>query len=136
MTQVLIDGPMCDKIRKELNAAAASIKEKLGVEIKIGSMTYEHDGSGASAKIQMLGTDSSGAVITPEYRDLQQIESSIPWLRGNLDKEFKDGPNTYKLTGYKHRSRKYPFIAECIAGPNKGNNIKITCTHLEQLFSK
>ncbi|EPR7483932.1 hypothetical protein ACU8KO_002557 [Vibrio alginolyticus] len=135
MAEVKIDGPMCDKIREELNAAAASIKEKLGVEIKIGSMTYDRDGSGATAKIQMLGTDSNGVVITPEYRDLLQIENSLPWLRGKLDKEFRDGSNTYKLTGYKHRSRKYPFIAVCVAGPNKGNAIKVAGSHLENLFS-
>lgn len=123
MTQVKINPDMCDKLRAELNAAFDDIKTRLGVEIKVGNMTYEADGSQATAKITMLGTDDSGKTISPEYKALLGAVGFFPWLEGKIDEPFTDGKEKLQLTGFNHRARKFPFMATYLTGGMKGRGV-------------
>lgn len=136
MTQVKINPKMCDKLRAELETAFADIKSRLGVEIKVGKMTYEADGSQATAKITMLGTDDSGKTISPEYKALLGAVGSFPWLAGKIEQPFSDGKEKLQLTGFNHRARKFPFMATYLTGGMKGRGVGFTIAHLQNLLTK
>lgn len=136
MTQVKINPDMCDKLRAELKAAFADIKTRLGVEINVGKMTYDADGSQATAKITMLGTDDSGKTISPEYKALLGAVGSFPWLEGKIDESFNDGKEKLQLTGFNHRARKFPFMATYLTGGMKGRGVGLTVAHLQNILTK
>lgn len=136
MTAIKIDKKMCQTLRSELNLAFEEIKRKTGVTIEVGNMSYDPDGSKATAKLTMLGTSEDGTVVSPEYKSLVSYLYAFPYLNEEkIKRQFKCNGEWFVLTGFNSRARKNPFMGSCVEGANKGKNYVFPADTIEAMFT-
>jgi len=92
-------------VRAKMNQALALLEE-VGVHAEVGSMSFESDRATVKVQISVIG--EGGEVVTQEAADYDRYREmyDLPML----GTEFIDGGHTYKVTGFKPRSRKYPVL--------------------------
>lgn len=93
------------ELRGVLQGYFREIKENYGVDIRIGSMTY--DANKFTARIE--------ANILPEGKTLAEAdfeEHARVWglMEADLGREFRFKGDTYRIIGARPRARKYPII--------------------------
>ncbi len=108
-TLTTLNGPACDVVRKALKKALADLD--LGIQIDIGKMTYQHDGSLITCKLSMSLINSDGVAQTAERTDFTQQATLYGLKPSDLDRAFDDYDGTKcVIVGLKPRSRKYPIL--------------------------
>jgi hypothetical protein len=113
MKMKLNDRQDLNSLRREMENALEGITEKFGIAFSIGGISYQADGSEAHTKLTMLAVSEKGEVVTPEMKELAMMARILPWLDEEAIKEpFNHAGEFFVLTGYKSRSRKYPFLAK------------------------
>lgn len=100
-----------DTLRRELDAALAPIAERYGVQLVLGRMTCERDGSGLSVKLT-ASRIVDGVTMTPEANAFKQLADAYGMDPDWLGAEFDWRGERYRVTGLNTRARKMPIVAE------------------------
>ena len=116
-------------MKLELEAAIATIEKKHGYKITIGSMGYSD--TGFTAKIVGEST-ANGRNPGKEDFEANCFRFGIPhtWF----GKTIKIKNTTYKITGIKPRSRKYPIVLTNVSTDIE--DTKVTIDYVESLLEK
>lgn len=104
-------------LRADLDAALAEVAKKHGIEMEAGSCRFNPMDRTATFKLDCVFPDpKTGEIVDPETQDLRShpMHSKYEGLI-ITDHELTQ----YKVTGYKKRSRKRPFVAELVSDPSK-----------------
>ncbi|PSU31698.1 hypothetical protein [Photobacterium lutimaris] len=90
----------CDTIREKVNAALIDVANELGIEIKLGKMTYGDEHIKAPMTITIAGGDSKEMIDLKERLDILDLQES------DLEIIFKLNREDFKLTGFNTRASK------------------------------
>lgn len=96
-------------IRPEIEKALKGLSDALGIEIALGSGRFSP--TNATFKLELSVKDASGTVINKERSAFIEVADLIGMKAEWIDKTFSFGGVTYKIEGYKSKSRKAPIIA-------------------------
>lgn len=81
----------------------------LGLDVKRTNCRYT--ATNFKVPFEVCVVDSGGAVVTPELTALRAFAQTVDWLPEDFeDRIIHVNRRPIKLSGYKARSRKYPFI--------------------------
>jgi hypothetical protein len=131
-----IDKSAAKKIREILNNELPDLLAPYGLKFELGNGRYDDE----SVKFTGFRLSIEGA-LSPAAKALQEEMEDRVNLNSNgviaveldADKIVDYRGKKYTLTGYKPRSRKYPFILKNLSN---GNDYKFPVDLVEQLFAK
>ena len=96
-------------LREEINAALEDVAKKHNISIEAGSASFSPNNGSFKLEIATLG--KGGVAVTPEVEALKHYKG-ILGLKFGFGDTFTSRGDSYKVTGLKPRSSKYPVIAE------------------------
>ena len=105
------DKPTVRATRERLQSALDAVASELGCQIKVGSATFERDGSRCTFKIDCAAVGEDGAVETREASDFTRCATQYGLRPDDLGAEFTKGGETFTVIGCKPKSYKYPILA-------------------------
>jgi hypothetical protein len=94
--------------------ALKTIEDELGVTFTRGNGRFDSDS--ISFKITAMDRGENGEVQTPEAKDFVYYAVSFGLKADDLGRTFRQGGETFTITGMKPRSRKYPVLATSASG--------------------
>lgn len=95
-------------VRAKMDEVLSVLEEEIGVHAEVGHISYQAQNATVKVEISVLG--DGGEIVTKEataYDDRREMHG-LP-ERGAT---FSYMGETYKITGLKPRSRKYPVMVE------------------------
>lgn len=100
-------------IRKDMNAALEKVTEKHGVAFEIGTIRFDRFGFSVSVKaVKLDGDESTDQESIDRAKFERDVARSFDVSPDLFHQTFEYGGDSYKIVGYKPRSRKYPIVAE------------------------
>jgi len=106
-----------NQLRADLDTAFASIREKYGITISLGNISYAPDK--ATSKLTMIATgdstnvnDPNAARLAASQADFKRYAKSFGLKPEQFGTIFKFGRDSYKLVGLKPRAGKRPILAQ------------------------
>ena len=93
----------------ETNISFTELEEKFGVKVTLKSGNYTN--SNLAMKIEFADIGENGEVNTREAEDFKARAELYGLKPEDLGREFSNGNDTFKITGLKPRSRKFPILA-------------------------
>lgn len=94
---------MIEPMRQEINAALKAIADKYDVTILAGNASYNDQM--VQFKLTCTTKGENGEVETKEAKDFKAYALMYGFQKDDLGKVFSNGPDQYKITGLKPRSR-------------------------------
>lgn len=104
-----LDRPGVQKLRGDLTNGLAVYATEQGIEIKVGSIRYEMDGSAARVTLECSVINSDGTVQTRDRTDFANYASMFQLKPSDIDREFTIAGERYKITGLSMKAKKYPI---------------------------
>ena len=108
-----IDRPFLDKARTHIDKALAAVGKELGVNIKTGNCRYSSSTFTFKLEGCLIGDD--GTAVTKEAESFKMLAASYGLKAEHLHKEFKQGGDTFQITGLNYKARKFPIQAKRIS---------------------
>lgn len=114
------DNQNLKQIRSDIDAAFAALRQKHGVTLSIGTISYDREGVKATARLTMIAVGDPG-VNTNDPRQVYLAKAQAEFKRSatlfGLKPEqygsiFKQGRESYKLVGLKPRAGVYPVLGQ------------------------
>ena len=106
------DKPTLRAILDDAKEALGPVAEKYGLKLERKSCTYSEDECPVAFKFLITETDSNGNLMSSDAKAFVR-EASLYGLKGtDLGKEFRFRGDTYRISGLKPKSRKYPILGE------------------------
>ena len=106
-------------VRADIDAALVAIKQKYGITIQLGNISYSPDK--ATSRLTMIAvgdaataTDPRAAALAKAQAEFKRAASSFGLKPEQFGAEFKFGRDTYKLAGLKPRSPKRPILGTSV----------------------
>lgn len=113
-----ITKPLLTTLRTEIDAALAELAAKHGVQIECGNASFTSTNATFKLAINTIG--DGGEVVTKEAKDFGRYAGLVNNLKAEwLGESFTVRGETFKIIGYKPRSKKYPVLAENAKGVYK-----------------
>ncbi len=114
MTNTTFDRATVKLVRAAIEAALKSVEDEFNISVELGSSSYARDGSNCTYKVQCAAKTADGKSLSPERKDFVVYAplSGIP--ADSLDKEFRTGGKTFRITGWRRRAPKRPVLAESL----------------------
>ena len=107
-------------VLQTINSALERAEEELGISLSIGNISYDSNGNGITTKLEGAVVNGDGQAMDKMARDFIQYARFQPDLEpDDLFKTFEQGGKTFKIVGWKPRSKKYPVICESEGGSYK-----------------
>lgn len=100
------------QILEECEEALRPIAEKYGLTLDRKGRTYRSDSLPVMYQFMVTEKDEDGNVLSAEAKDFVARAVLYGLEPEDLHREFKSRGNTYRITGLKPRSRKYPILGE------------------------
>ena len=97
-------------IADDIEIALAKVAKRYGVKIEVGNSSFSS--TNCTTKINISTVAKNGTVMTKEATDFNHYAHSFGIKGYMLGDTFEFRYETYKITGLKPRSRKYPLLAE------------------------
>lgn len=97
-------------LRADLEAGIKALGQELGVDIQIGRISY--NGNQVKTKMEVSIIGETGKVFDVTVQDFKTYSKFHPGLEGQLGKSFTFQGKTFKISGWKKASRKYPILAK------------------------
>jgi len=119
-----IDRSVCRLLRERLDISLKALAEELGVEIEAGNASF--NGSNATFKLKISTKNNDGTVNSKEAEDFKMYAFRWGLKPEDLNKEVIINGETYRISGAKPRSSKYPILAEQLTGSRAGTTFKFT----------
>ena len=110
-----IDAAACRKIRDLIDTHLAALNEDTNLLLKCGAMSYEQDGSFATAKIEITLCGEDGTIVSKEERDFVACADAGYWegiAAKDLDTRVFLNGNLVTIIGAKPRASKYPILCK------------------------
>ena len=89
--------------------------DKYGLTLEQKRITYYNDKMPVGYQLLVTETNGDGEVLDSAAKDLDKYAFRHGLGEGLYGREFTNGSDTFRICGYKPKSRKYPFIAENVA---------------------
>lgn len=99
-------------ILEECEEALRPIAEKHGLTLNRKGRTYYPDSLPVMYQFLVTEKDEDGNVLTAEAKEFQKRAVMYGLEPEDLHREFVNGGDTFRITGLKPRSRKYPILGE------------------------
>lgn len=106
------DGTSVRKIMDEVRDALEPIAEKYGLVLDRKGSTYRRDALPVMLQFLIKVTDTDGNVLTAEAKAFQRYAVMFGLKAEDLGREFKNRGETFRITGLKPKSPKFPVLAE------------------------
>lgn len=106
------DLPTIKATRIRLQTALDALGADLGCEFKVGSATYERDGSRCSFKLECAVPDEDGTVQSKEAADFVRYAERYGLFPDDLGRSFTANGKTFTIIGCMPRSHTYPILVE------------------------
>jgi len=126
------------QLRVDIDAAFSAIRQKHGVTLSIGNISYSPEK--ATSRITMIATGDPNVASDPRAAELAKVAaefklyaSSFGLKPEQLGATFQYGRDTYKLVGLKPRRPKMPILATRLAD---GRTYKLPEDAIASLQSK
>jgi hypothetical protein len=126
------------ELRRDIDAAFAAIRQKHGVTLSLGNISYAPDK--ATTRLTMIAvgdasvaTDPRAAALAKAQIEFNRYASSFGLKPEQFGATFKHGRDTYKLAGVKPRSSRYPILGTNVAN---GTTYKLPESAIASLQSK
>lgn len=102
----------CQTIRDALNTALEAVGKDLGLSLDVGRMSYTS--TSVSIKLTAAVIAADGVVMTEEARNVKEWAFHHGCGEDALGKTFMQRGRTFRITGYKPRSPKWPWLATAV----------------------
>jgi len=99
-------------VRSALNSALERVEEELGIELSIGNITYDRNGTGFRTKLEGAVISEDGLAMTQDARNFLTYAPLDGIPKEALNQSFVHDGKPYRLVGYRPRSKKYPYLCE------------------------
>lgn len=99
-------------ILEECREALEPVAEKHGLVLDNKGRTYQRDALPVMFQLLVRQEDEDGNALKTEAKDFLKAGRMYGFEPGDLGKEFKSRGETFRITGLKPKSRKYPVLAE------------------------
>lgn len=99
-------------ILEECREALEPIAEKHSLVLDNKGRTYYRDSLPVLFQFLVKEEDEDGNALKAEAKDFLKVGRMFGFEPGDLGKEFQTRGETFRITGLKPRSRKYPVLAE------------------------
>jgi hypothetical protein len=106
------DGTSVRKIMDEAREALEPIAEKYGLVLSRKGSTYHRDSLPVMLQFLIKQTDTDGNILTAEAKDFQKYAVMFGLKPEDLGREFVSRGETFRITGLKPKSPKFPVLAE------------------------
>lgn len=106
------------QLKPEIQDALKELSKKHNVDIRCGSASFGSNHATFKLEISLIG--EGGEVMTKEAEDFKLYCYRWGLKESDLGRTFNHFGNTFKITGAKPRSSKYPILAEKITGGTGG----------------
>lgn len=125
-------------LRADIDAAFATIRQKHGVAISIGNISYSPEKATSRVTIVAVGdpslaTDPRAAAAVKMQSDFKLYASSFGLKAEQYGAIIKHGRESYKLVGFSPRSHRFPILATRIGD---GKTFKLPESAIASLQSK
>ena len=113
------DGSNLRELRKDIDAAFAAIRQKHGVSLSIGNISYSPEKATSRLTMVAIGdpnvaSDPRAAALAKAQAEFKRYADSFGLKPEQFGATFKFGRDTYKLSGLKPRSPKRPILGTSI----------------------
>jgi hypothetical protein len=106
------DGRTVEAILKECRDALAPIAEKYGLTLDRKGRTYHRDSLPVMFQFLVKELDEDGNALTAAAKDFQTYAPLYGLKADDLGKEFTSRGETFRISGFAPKSRKYPILGE------------------------
>lgn len=113
-------------IQDKIKLAIAKIEKEENVEISFGTRNY--DSSKYTTKMTVKTTAKDTKTVKAVSDVNTQLSANYGFSENIVGKSFVSNGNTYTITEFKTRNRKYPIIATSTAN---GRNYKFTTNQVK-----
>lgn len=103
-----MDAPKTRTLREDINAALAAVAEKHGLHIHAGNCTYNP--TSCMFKLECAERAEDGRILDKSAQMFLLYAADYGLKPEWLGRKFKNGPNTYQLTGLNPRKGR-PVLA-------------------------
>jgi len=100
------------EILEECQKALAPIAEKYGLTLDRKGRTYQHDALPVMFQLLIKETTEDGTVLTAAGKDFQKYAALYGLKAEDFGREFRHQGETFRISGFKPKSRKYPVLAD------------------------
>lgn len=100
------------QILAECEEALRPVAEKHGLTLDRKGKTYYQDALPVMFQLLITKLDEDGNVLTADAKAFQQQAFLYGLEPSDLGREFRSRGDTFRITGLRPRSRKYPILAE------------------------
>tara|TARA_R110000787_G_scaffold152790_2_gene266696 strand:+ start:1865 stop:2335 length:471 start_codon:yes stop_codon:yes gene_type:complete len=103
-------------LREKINTALATVEKDLNINIGIGNISYSDNG--CTTKVTCAAVRDDGLIMTKEAEDLGSTAASVFGDLSMADHGshfILKGKGECRLTGFRSRARKYPYLCEVVA---------------------
>lgn len=104
-----IDRTNLKLLREQINQALVQVGNRHGIKLTAGNASFSDFNAAFKLEVQTI---QDGNVISKDAQTFLDYAQLLGLSKDMLNQEFETMGRVYKLTGYKPRSTKYPFIAE------------------------
>ena len=112
-----IDRELMRIARSRIDELLAELGVEMGLNMKLGNGTFDHDGVTGSFKLQLVAPNSNGDILDERAQDYlrlcKQFDAKEEWLGTS---RIIPGKGSCKLVGLNRRAQKFPLILELPSG--------------------
>jgi hypothetical protein len=101
-------------ILEECREALEPVAEKYGLTLDRKGRTYQHDSLPVMFQLLVKQMTEDGTVLTAAAKEFQRYAPMYGFDKDDLGKTFTTHQGSYRISGWKPRSRKYPILGECV----------------------
>lgn len=116
------------QINKEAEKAMREIAEKYGLVLEPKTARYTNSDVVLKFKCLVKETTEDGEVLDTDAKNLKRYAFRHGLGEDAYGKEFVQAGDTFRITGYKPKGRKYPIIAENV---KTGKKYKFPLTSIQ-----
>lgn len=106
------DGTSVRKIHDEVRAALEPIAEKYGLVLDRKGSSYRRDALPVMMQFLIKETDEDGNALGASAKDFKKYAVMFGLKADDLGREFVTHGETFRITGLKPKSQKYPVLGE------------------------
>jgi len=120
-------------ILEECREALEPIAEKYGLTLDRKGRTYQGDSLPVMYQLLIKQVTEDGTVLTAAGKDFQTHAPMYGFEKDDLGKTFTTHQGTYRISGWKPKSRKYPILGECV---KSGKTYKFMVEQVKAAFKR
>lgn len=106
------DGPTVRQVLEDCGKALEAVAEKHGLKLERKRCSYGRDELPVAFKLITVELDENGNAMDSRAKDFIKYAGAYGLSEKDFLAEFRSGPRTFRICGFKPKARKYPILAE------------------------